>query len=429
MTMAGLRVAKTGSQSRRRPTSAGAVSDADGDGAAPPLGGGGLVVGVGPSGIDGIPADYDDGAEWLRSGLRRHRRGVITGLIVGWTGIWLALWGAAIGAVVGILFALGATDTPFGTKLFHIGAGQAVTALSVTAGIVLGAIGGFFEVLRFVLAETPYQVFVALASGAIVTLIVVLFGAVFERLGLRLRGYRRLSRDEVRRVAPLVRNVAEGMNLDGLPRFAMADVVIPNAWTHMRTVVITTGLLQTLDDAELRAVLAHELTALAVRRRGRASTSCGPRRGRSPHLQRRDARRRPATQPGGTALRSLPRAAGSDRLDHRVASVGHSHRRWSRSSRSTSAATSTRPTPRPADLGYAPSLITALRKMGAFESGRTGWERAMKATHPPTELRIEALQPPKPDDAQYQESELRAPSLAGGPAAPTGAVPPVDHRR
>ena len=34
----------------------------------------------------------------------------------------------------------------------------------------------------------------------------------------------------------------------------------------------------------------------------------------------------------------------------------------------------------------------------------------MAATHPPTELRLEALEPPKPDDYEYQEDELRAPT-------------------
>jgi hypothetical protein len=50
--------------------------------------------------------------------------------------------------------------------------------------------------------------------------------------------------------------------------------------------------------------------------------------------------------------------------------------------------------------------------MGAFESGRTGWEAAMAATHPPTELRLEALQAPRPDDWEYHEDELRGPSRA-----------------
>jgi len=34
----------------------------------------------------------------------------------------------------------------------------------------------------------------------------------------------------------------------------------------------------------------------------------------------------------------------------------------------------------------------------------------MTATHPPTELRLEALESPKPDGFDYQEDELRAPS-------------------
>ena len=77
------------------------------------------------------------------------------------------------------------------------------------------------------------------------------------------------------------------------------------------------------------------------------------------------------------------------------------------------------------NLGYAAAMISALRKMGAFEGVRTGWEQAMNATHPPTELRIEALQPPKPDDAQYQEGELRGPGwqvMTRTPKKPNSAI-------
>jgi hypothetical protein len=56
-------------------------------------------------------------------------------------------------------------------------------------------------------------------------------------------------------------------------------------------------------------------------------------------------------------------------------------------------------------------LSSALRKLGAFEGGRAGWERAMVATHPSTELRLEALERPKPDDAVYHEGELGFPSF------------------
>ncbi len=54
---------------------------------------------------------------------------------------------------------------------------------------------------------------------------------------------------------------------------------------------------------------------------------------------------------------------------------------------------------------------TYLRKMGAFAGGRIKWEQTLAATRPPTEPRIEALQAPKPDDADYQEDEPRGPTL------------------
>lgn len=47
-----------------------------------------------------------------------------------------------------------------------------------------------------------------------------------------------------------------------------------------------------------------------------------------------------------------------------------------------------------------------MKKLSAFECGRTGWEAALSATHPPTALRIERLQPASADDADYQEPEL-----------------------
>jgi hypothetical protein len=63
-----------------------------------------------------------------------------------------------------------------------------------------------------------------------------------------------------------------------------------------------------------------------------------------------------------------------------------------------------------ARIGLATQLSSALKKMGAFEGGRSGWEQAMAATHPPTELRLEALQSPRPDDYEYQEEDLRVPT-------------------
>jgi Zn-dependent protease with chaperone function len=264
--------------------------------------------------------------------------------------------------------------------------------------------------LRWVLASTPWEAIVAIASGAIVATIITITMATFERLGLRLRGYRRLSRDEVRRVAPLVQEIADGMDLDGLPRFAISDMVIPNAWTHMRTIVITSGLLQMLDDAELRAVLAHELKhwrcgdAVGLHIVWAASWPLAV----TFNVGMLIAGRRQATVVAPSAkFRGFLSLIGWAIawpawviLKVIIApTVAAFQRRYEYEADAAAA-----------QLGDAAAMMSALRKMSAFEGGRSGWEDVMAATHPPTELRVEKLQAPKPDDADYQEDELRGPS-------------------
>jgi Zn-dependent protease with chaperone function len=249
--------------------------------------------------------------------------------------------------------------------------------------------------------------------GAILSILLVAITATFERLGLRMRGYRRLSRDEVRQVAPLVKSAADALDLPALPRFAMADQLIPNAWSHMRTIVLTTGLLQTLEPREVEAVLVHELTHW--------------RNGDAVGLQCVWAASLPVA-----LLYNLGAAIAGNRANQQgaVRVTVSSAFRWLvawliawpawvmvRVILAPLTAASQRRYEYEADaaaydIGLGPQLRSALTKLGAFESGRTGWEVAMTATHPPTQLRIEALQDPKDDDWEYQEEELHGPSWA-----------------
>lgn len=372
----------------------------------PPSPGQSVLIALGPSGIEGVPARYDDGTQWLRNGLGRHTEGTWVALLAGWTGLWIALWGAAFGLIVGAFVAGG-----FGLSLgYRFGIGQAAGALGVVAGGITGIAYGFLGVLRFLYVQHPIQAVISIASGAIIAVVIVVAVAAFERLGLRLRGYRRLSRTEVRKIAPLVKDAADGMDLAALPRFAMADILVPNAWTHMRTIVITTGLLQTVNDKELRAVLAHELEHwrqgdavglhfvwaaawpvaliynLGTMFAGQQEEGGGP--------PRRSSR-------GFLAFVGWLIAWPTWVIIKLVITpvIASSQRRYEYGADAAAA-----------KIGYAADLSSALRKMGAFEGGRTGWEQAMTATHPPTELRLEALEPPKPDDSEYQEDELRAPT-------------------
>jgi len=262
--------------------------------------------------------------------------------------------------------------------------------------------------VRFLVIDHPIQAVISVASGAVLAVIIVVGIAAFERLSLRMRGYRRLSRAETRRVAPLVKQASEAMHLTALPRFAMDDHVILNAWTHMRTVVLTKGLL-TLEDAEVRAVIAHELE------HWRAGDAVG--------LRFVWAAAWPIALTYNMGMWMAGRVQGSEQARRAffgvMAIVGWviawpalviikfiitpvisaSQRAYEYQADAAAAR-----------IGYAGSLSSALRQMGMWESGRTGWEQAMAATHPPTELRLEALEAPKPDDFEYEEDELRPPS-------------------
>jgi Zn-dependent protease with chaperone function len=359
----------------------------------------------------GVPERYDDGIDWLRSGLRRQRLATVLGLIFGWTGAWLALWGAVAGMFFGTLIAFGlVTSTSLGSDLFNLGVGNGVTLVSVLTGAVFGIAGGFVLTLKVLLFDRPLQAVIAILSGAVLSVIIVVVSASFERLGLRMRGYRRLSQEEVRRVAPLVKDVAEAMNLPALPRFAMNDVVIPNAGAHMRTIVITKGLLQSLNDGEVRAILAHELhhweagDSVALKFVWAASLPIALMYDLGTYLSGGWV-----TVGGevGKGIRTIAGLVGwiiawpAGVLMKLVIVPVVSRRQRDCEYEADAAA---------AAIGLASELSSALQKMGAFESGRTGWEAAMAATHPPTELRLEALQAPRPDDWEYREDELRGPS-------------------
>jgi Zn-dependent protease with chaperone function len=363
---------------------------------------------TGSSGIEGIPAEYNDGRDWLRQGLRRQPGSVVIALVLGWTGTWFAFWGAAIGAVLGILVAAGATSSGLG-----LGIGTGIGPLAVIAGLFLGAIFGFGFVLYWIFYTSPWQPLAAIALGFIVAAILMIAMAAYERLWLRMRGYRRLTRDEVRKVAPLVRDSAERMNLEGLPRFAIADLQIPNAWAHMRTIVLTTGLLEALTPDELQAIITHELYHW---RSGDAVGSWMIWCAAFPIAITVNVGRWLSGSPAKSELgKSIPggvRKGFAYVLGWLIAWPGWLILRYIIR---PSLAAASRQQEYEADaaaaaLGLAARLRAALTKMGAFESGRTGWEQAMYASHPPMALRIEALQEPKPDDPVYQEDELRGPS-------------------
>lgn len=354
----------------------------------------------------GIPATLTR-FQWLNSGFGRQVPATVAALLAGWTGLILALWAAAIGGILGALIAVGLIATNrFTRSLFHAGAGEALSFLGIGAGALAGIGGSFTAVYATSLFGNPTRLRVTLISGLILSVLIVVVISFIEPQLLRARAYRQLTTGEARRVAPLVYQVETKLGLRSLPLFAMAEVSVPNAWTHTRTVVLTTGLLDTLDDdAELRAVIAHELHHWIV--------------GDAVGLRLVWA----CAWPIAVAYNAGVCLSGIDLSNEKPQRLPRSWVGWigwfllwptwllSNAVIAPLVAMRQRKHEFDADaaaarIGEAAALSSALEKMSAFEAGRTGWEYAMTRHHPSTALRRERLAPARPDDDEYRQEPL-----------------------
>jgi len=296
---------------------------------------------------------------------------------------------------------------------FRVGAGGGALIGVVVAGVLVGIAVGFLHPLFVLFLDRPFATLVAMAFGAAFSAVVVFCTAAFERTSLRLRGYRRLSQEELRLVLKPASDVARSMNLGTLPRFAMYDNPLPNAWTGARTIVLTSGVLKMLEETELRALLAHELA------HWQAADAVGEKTVwacslplalmvnigswlSSPGIQPWIALTLPRSELASMASGMLRFLAWilfwPGELLTRFVIVPALLASKRRREYDADAVV--------AELGLAPAWISALPKITGFEGGRTGWEATMARTHPPTALRIERLQARLADDHLYEPQEL-----------------------
>ncbi|MDQ6778285.1 MAG: zinc metalloprotease HtpX [Actinomycetota bacterium] len=133
-------------------------------------------------------------------------------------------------------------------------------------------------VLTLFLLGLVYAVLVGVlfAAGAGAVTIAVVAGALFlvqfftsDKLALASMGAREVAPAQAPELHAIIDRLCVAANLPK-PRVAIADTPMPNAFAVGRspkssTVCVTTGLLQTLDPAELEAVLGHELTHIQNR--------------------------------------------------------------------------------------------------------------------------------------------------------------------
>lgn len=405
---------------------------------------------------------YPNWHQWLWAGFRRYPIGSSSALVVAWTGLAYAVYAGLFGFFIAIVvFVL--------ELVFHIPGWTSVLGSTPTnanivvvffAALIHGVglfVGAFFNALFGDLGAT----FVALLCGAVIAVIAVSFVGLMDEPTLRLQGYRRISVDENRRVAPLAQSAATAMHLGTLPRIAMSDKLNrPDAWMAQRTLVLSRSLLFMLNDRELKAVIAHELAhwrradaigrsfitwagwplifwyqlgswmatqdpfagveynvkekvEKAVRAASKQAAWTGKQEG---------GKRRPseAGQLGSEAVSFLGVQAsmfGKGVLTPRgfvpllgrvIAFPCAVFVNWvvipltAKECRSSEYAADALVK----EAGLGEDLAAALSKIQWFELGPRGLTRKLAEHHPPIELRVEALRTAKPDDHLYREPEL-----------------------
>ncbi len=369
------------------------------------------------------PDPYPSGWRWMGAGINRQRIPALIALCVSWSGFWVILWimffAALAGAVIGILASeglAGSLPLPMDAQLVA-SRGLAPVAAAIGASYLVFAV--IYWWLTNILLGDPFMGLASIAVSVMFCVLIVVIASAVEPWTLKIRGYRRMSDRERRRIATgaeadsseiigpfdatasgLLIETAREMGLATVPRILVDDSSFGlNAWTHMRHIVLSQSLglhehAIEFTDQELCGVLAHELehwrtgevfgrqllwacslpvallynlgVFLSGGATGQDGTATKPARGARPIL----------SIVGWTLL--WPTWVIIRYIIQPV-STAYFRRQEYDADRAA------------VDAGYGDGLRAALDRRKSFEVGRTGWEAAIIATHPPIELRIEAI--------------------------------------
>jgi len=321
---------------------------------------------------------------WL--GMKAQRWGILAGLVATYLGlpilILVACVAAIVGGVLGLVAALhlqsGAITSPYAA-----GVASGFDVLAVVGAAGGGAIAGGLAVVGSWIAN-PAPVLASLIGGAVVTIVIATLIILGEQRWLRFYGYRRLSWEEKERIEPLLNGAAAALSIDLAtgPKLLMSDDKKLGAWAHCTTIVLTTGELAMHTDQEIAGILAHELhhweTGVGVGNQ-LVWAAAWPLIMVLNVVASLSKHRHQTIALCATLivwpvflvlLLFVVPVQGRRRRDHEYAA---------------DAAASA------AGDYYRNGMKAALIKNDLFEHGRTRWEQAVTATHPPTALRIERL--------------------------------------
>ncbi|WBB67340.1 M48 family metalloprotease [Micromonospora sp. WMMD812] len=370
-------------------------------------------------GISNRPPGYPSALVWLRAGILRDWRGVLGAFVATWFYLPLALLAAVSSgltlAAVGLFTGgLGADDqlpavvrdTPLVGSLLEAFLSRSGGVLGGFVGFAVGFLAGFLGVLLLPWRSTldePLALLTGLlgmvVAAALIGVLYTLYRVLLEPRLLVVSGARELSRREEDRLRPLLADCARRLGLPSLPRLLMEDdPVLTNARTYARHIVVTTAVL-TEPDEEIAALLSHELVHW---RTGDEVTSAFVRGVALPltlvHAVPAWLTRtfpHPATNfvvfllfwPVLLTMRYvvLPLHARDVRAAEYRADLGA------------------------VLAGHVEGMRSVLERRRSFETGRSGWDEAVCATHPPHELRLDRL------------DRASAPAVAGPVPAPVTA--------
>ncbi|MEV7987877.1 M48 family metalloprotease [Micromonospora sp. NPDC085948] len=348
------------------------------------------------------PPGYPSALVWLRAGILRDWRGVLGAFVATWfylpLALLLAFWSGLTFAVTGLFVGgLGADDqvpqvlrdAPLIGSLLEAFLTRSGGVLGGVTGFVAGFLIGFLAVLvaPWLGAEDgAFTVVTGLvgtvAAAALIGVLYTLYRVLLEPRLLVVSGARQPSRREYARLSPVLGECARRLGLDSVPRLLMEDdPVLSNARTYARHVVITTAVL-TEPDEEVAALFSHELVHW---RTGDEITSAFV-RGVGLPLTLAHALptwlMRTFPHPGTNFVVFLFFWPVLLTMRYVVLPL---HARDVRAAEYR------------ADLGtvltgHVDGMRRVLERRLSFETGRSGWDEAVCATHPPHELRLDALE-------------------------------------
>ncbi|WKU07493.1 M48 family metalloprotease [Micromonospora sp. HUAS LYJ1] len=378
------------------------------------------------------PPGYPSALVWLRAGIVRDWRGVLGAFLATWFYVPLALVAAVWGGLALGLYGLvaGGTqsdeavpallrDAPLVGPLLDAFVTRSGGVVGGFAGFALGALVGFLAILVLPWRnafDEPANLFTGLAgmvvAAGLVGLLYTVGRVLLEPWLLGVSGARQLSRREAERLRPLLSDCAARLGLPGEPRLLIEDdPVLTNARAYARHVVVSTAVLDRTDE-EIAALLSHELVHW---RTGDEVTSAFIRGVGLPlvlvhavpaWLMRRFPH--PATDfvvflffwPVLLTMRYL---------------VLPCHRRDVRAAEYRADAGAVL-------AGHREGMRSMLERRRSFETGRSGWDEAVCATHPPSELRLDRLDRPVPDPTADRAATARGlDELFGGTTTTVGS--------